>query len=142
MDLKDAIENAVAADDLLVAAIHAEHKAGTSANDIAREVGHLRGYSRTLVLQLLNAEGVRERILAALADAEWKEGDVKVWRDRQRRVRVTLPADAYSNRIERMNGVSALVHTLLGVGLRLVSDEIGDAPALLVAGRPCYVVPQ
>lgn len=141
-DLLDtAIANVRQANDDLVAAMHAERANGTSANKIVERLEGLPGYSRVLVLRLLESEDIRTRALAALADAEWDEEDVKVWRDRQRRVRVTLPGNAYPNRIARMNGVSALTHTLLGAGLRLASDEQGDAPALLADGKPCYVIP-
>ncbi|MEO3856261.1 hypothetical protein [Acrocarpospora sp. B8E8] len=139
--LDTAIANLRQANEDLVAAMHAEKAKGTSANKIVARVEGLPGYSRVLVLRLLESEDIRTRALAALADAEWAEEDVRVWRDRQRRVRVTLPGNAYGSRIARMNGASSLAHTLLGVGLRLASDEQGDAHTLLADGEPCYVIP-
>jgi len=130
------------ADAAVLAAIRAAANGGVSANEIARRASDadVPGYSRMLILRIVSAEDLHVRTEVALADAGWAEGDVRVWRDRQRRVRVTLPGNAYNNHVARLNGASALGHTLREAGLRLTSDEPGDAYALLADGEPCYVM--
>lgn len=130
------------ADAAILAAIKAAADAGVPVNEIARRAAYAEvpGYSRALILRIVGSDDIQDRVKAALEGAEWAEGDVRVWRDQQRRIRVTLPGDAYATRAARMNGAGALAHTLREAGLRMVSDEIGDAPALLAEGKPCYVV--
>lgn len=139
MNLTTAIANARQADADLIEAMHAEHKRGTSANEIARQISGLPGYSRPNVLKLLGAEDLRSRSIAALLDAGWTTADVKVWRDSARRVRVALPDDGASH-IARLNAASALVHTLRGAGLAVVSGTPGDAHDLLADGEECEIV--
>ncbi|WP_329431148.1 hypothetical protein OG339_47270 (plasmid) [Streptosporangium sp. NBC_01495] len=130
------------ADAAILAAIRAAADVGVPANEIARRAAaaEVPGYSRPVILRLLGAKETYALVEAALKDGDWEEGDVRVWLDRLRRVRVTLPGNAYSSRADRMNGAGALAHTLREAGLLLVCDEPGDVNVLLADGQACYVV--
>lgn len=126
MDLTTAIANARRADADLVAAMHAEYKAGTTgANEIARQVraAGLRGYSRSIVLELLGAETLREKAERILRDAGWDisipgmAGDARIYLGTKREVMVTLTGEEEPDSVAALNAASALCTALHQGGL-------------------------
>jgi hypothetical protein len=128
-DLTSAVDAVKAANDRLVAAMVAAKKAGTSVNKIAEMVKGTPGYSRSVVLELLGSEDIREQAVAALEDGGWKigeGGDVHVYTDR-RRVMIELlddvESDTPANSVTRLNWASGVGSALGQHGLTLWSDD-------------------
>jgi hypothetical protein len=138
--LDAAIAARKAADDRLIAAMRAEQAAGTSANEIARRVSGLRGYSRPIVLELLGAESLREKAERILRDAGWSIGigdDAYIYLDSKRRVLVDL-TDADGG-VASLNAASALCNALTEGGLSTWAEGNPDTYQVLGRGEPIEV---
>jgi hypothetical protein len=120
VNLDEAIANHKAADKQLLAAMRAAQAAGTTANEIARRVAGLRGYSRPLVLELLGAESLREKAERVLRDAGWDldiGGDARVYLGPKREVLVDLTGEDEPGGVNALNAASALCTALHKGGL-------------------------
>lgn len=127
LDFTAAIDALKAAHEGIVTMMVALKKSGTSVNKIAEMVKGTPGYSRSVVLELLGSEDVREHAIAALEDGGWKVGagqDVHVYTDR-RRVMIELldDYDKPANSVTRLNWASGVGTALAKHGLALWSDE-------------------
>lgn len=136
--LAAAVTNAIKdAHESVRAAILAAHKAGVSANEIARRAGQeatgVAGYSRPVVLEILGAESLYSRALKALraggytvgtvySSALTQELELRVGPRREVQLRLLLDQDE-KGVAARYNFCAGVDQTLRQAGMGLCQDE-------------------
>ncbi|MFI6813788.1 hypothetical protein ACIBG7_15310 [Nonomuraea sp. NPDC050328] len=123
------------ADTAIRDAIRAAQAAGVSANEIARRASYaatgVRGYSRSLVLEILGAEDILASAVTALREAEISVGgqyaeevEAWAWRDASRRVLVRL-SDEMMQRASatRYNLASGIEKAISQAGLMMSQGD-------------------
>ncbi len=116
-----AVDAKLAADEALKAALISAHKAGTSANELARRAR--RVMSRPTVLALLGASGLRERIEAAIAAAGFDQGEILIMPGRGYKIPICLFLDdEETSTPNRWNAAGALLDALYKAGLGVTRE--------------------
>lgn len=147
--LAEAITTALReADASIRAAIRAAADGGVTANEIARrtdaKVSGVRGYSRPVVLEILGAEDIRTRAIAALQDMEIRIGsryddevDFEVWEAANRSVWIRLSDELLTkSHVTRGNLAINALRAIQDAGLDLCQgDNILDMHTALGNGE-------